>query len=401
MRILMVVPKYPFPVMGGLERQAHELAKMLFERGHAVHALSTRFDAGQKSVELNDGVLVHRVAWLAFRPLRFFLLPFSLARAIYRLRRDVDIVHLHNISWLGAFVTVFAKTLGLPVMTKLPSIGSHGGHGGVPSLQKKPLGFLRIALLKRSDVIIAMTPESVKELACIGYPSTRTLKVTNGIPLLPDMLPLPPSSSAAINVVFVGRLFAQKGLVDLIQAWRKVRARATHPPKLRLLGDGPQKKELQALAKAINLGESIEFLGHCENVPAELNKADVFVLPSYAEGNSNAILEAMRAGLPIVSTRVGGTPIQVGSEGGRFLVPVGDRDALADRLLELIEDEALRLRMGAAMRTRVENVFSIEKVAVIYERAYGLILAGHREQIGLINPDLFKPCESENTLCAE
>ncbi len=397
----MVVPKYPFPVVGGLERQAHELAKALVVRGHVVHSLSTRFDAGQKSVGLNDGVLMHRVTWLEFRPLRFLMLPFSLAYAIYRLKRDVDIVHLHNLSWFGTFATLLAKTMGLPVLAKLPSIGGHDGHGGIPSLQKAPLGFLRIALLKRADAIATMTPESVGELDSIGYPSALTLKVTNGISLLPDMPRLPPSSSAEIIVVFVGRLFAQKGLLDLIQAWRKVRARATHPTMLRLIGNGPQENELRARVKALNLTESIEFCGHCENVPAELDKANVFVLPSYAEGNSNAILEAMRAGLPIVSTRVGGAPIQVGSAGERFLVPAGDHDALADRLLELVEDKILRLRMGAAMRTRVENVFAIEKIAATYEQAYELILTGHRERIGLINPDLFKPYGPESTVCAE
>lgn len=393
----MVVPKYPFPVVGGLERQASELAKALLVRGHLVQALSTRFDARQKDFGVIDGIPVHRVRWLEPWPLRFILTPGTLAYAIFKLRRKTDVVHVHNISWFGAFVTLFAKMLGLPVMTKLPGIRDNG----IPAMQGAPLGFLRIALLKRSDVIIAMTPESVGELDSIGYPSARMLKVTNGIPLIQEMSHLSPYSSGDVSVIYVGRLYVQKGLEDLIQAWQKVRARATHPTKLRLIGDGPQESELRALVKAINLGDSIEFCGHCDNVSAELNKADIVVLPSYAEGNSNAILEAMRAGLPIVATRVGGAPIQVGSEGERFLVPVGDCDALSDRLLELIEDEALRLRLGAAMRTRVESVFSIEKVAAIYEQAYGLILAGHREQIGFINPDLFKPYESKKTICAE
>jgi glycosyltransferase involved in cell wall biosynthesis len=217
---------------------------------------------------------------------------------------------------------------------------------------------------------------------------------------LPNVPRLPCSSSTAINVIFVGRFFAQKGLEDLVQAWRKVRSRATFPTRLRLIGNGPLENELRALVKALDLGESVEFCGYCGDVPAELDKADLFVLPSYSEGNSNAILEAMRAGLPIVATRIGGAPIQVGSEGERFLVPAGAPDALADRLLELIEDEALRLRMGAAMRVRIENIFSIDKVAAIYEQAYELILAGHREQIGQINAALFSQSETENSKCA-
>ena len=143
------------------------------------------------------------------------------------------------------------------------------------------------------------------------------------------------------------------------------------------------------------------FLAIARMFRAELVKADLFVLPSYAEGNSNAILEAMRAGLPIVATRVGGAAIQVGSEGERFLVPPGDRQALADRLHELIEDEALRRRLGAAMRARIEGVFAIDRVAAIYEQAYDLIVCGRHEQIGRLNPALFSRNETEEIACAE
>src|SRR5262245_21280242 len=122
MRILMAVPKYPFPILGGLERQAHELAKSLVKRGHAVYALSSRFDLSQNDVELIDGVQVHRVKWAEFRPARFLLSPFSLARILVELRRHVDLVHVHNVSWFGAFITLFSKALGLPVITKLPNI---------------------------------------------------------------------------------------------------------------------------------------------------------------------------------------------------------------------------------------------------------------------------------------
>lgn len=397
MRILMVVPKYPFPVVGGLERQAHELAKALIERGHAVHALSSRFHHGQNDFEMIDGVRVHRVQWIEYRPVRFLLFPFSLARALYKLKRDVDLVHVHNISWFGAFVTLFAKALGLRVITKLPNIGN----SGIPGARHRPFSVLWMALFKRSDAIIAMTPESVAELASIGYPSARVLKVTNGISLLPNVTRIPSPSSAAVSVVFVGRLVQQKGLLDLLHAWGAVKTRATRPVRLRLIGDGSQADELRVLVLALDLGESVEFCGYYGDVPAELAKADLFVLPSYAEGNSNAILEAMRTGLPIVATRVGGASIQVGREGERFLVPVGDRDALADRLLELIEDESLRLRMGAAMRARIESVFAIDRIAAIYEQAYELILSGHREKIGQINPALFNVNETENIKCVE
>lgn len=397
MRILMAVPKYPFPVVGGLERQAHELAKALVQRGHAVHALSSRFDRGQNDSEMNDGIQVHRVEWIEFRLVRFLLSPFRLSRILYKLKRDVDLVHVHNISWFGTFVTLSAKALGLPVITKLPNIGNFG----IPGMRCGPLGFLRVAFLGKSDAIIAMTPESMAELAGIGYPAARVLKVTNGIPLIPANSPPPrPSQSETLNAVFVGRLSPEKGIRDLLHAWSMARLRAARPVKLRLIGQGPQESELRAIALALDLGGTIEFLGHCADVPAELANADLFVLPSYGEGNSNAILEAMRAGLPIVASRVGGAVIQVGREGERFLFPPGDRQALADRLFELINDEALRIHLGAVMRDRIEKLFAIDSVAAVYEQAYELILSGHREQIGKINPTLFNSDETEHKKCA-
>jgi glycosyltransferase involved in cell wall biosynthesis len=139
----------------------------------------------------------------------------------------------------------------------------------------------------------------------------------------------------------------------------------------------------------------VEFAGHCEDVQAELSKADLFVLPSYAEGNSNAILEAMRACLPVIATRVGGLPIQVGSNAQHFLVKPGDREALADRLLKLIEDDVLRRNVGALMHARITELFSIERVAATYEKAYELILAGRRQDIGQLNQALFSQTRAE------
>jgi glycosyltransferase involved in cell wall biosynthesis len=383
-RVLMAVPCYPFPVVGGLERQSHELAKTLVQRGHTVSAISSRFDATQRDVELIDGVRVHRVKWISFKPARFLVVAFGLVKILAKLRQELDLIHVHNISWFGGFVSILARVLGLPVITKLPNSGDFG----IPLIQQRAFASMRIRVLKGSAAIIAMTPESVTELASIGYPVTRVLKVTNGIPWLPAPS-RQPRSSPTVNAIFVGRLSSEKGLLDLLHAWAVLKAGVSVPVRLRLVGEGPQAEELRALAKSLDLEQTVEFLGHCSDIPAQLANADLFVLPSYAEGNSNAILEAMRAGLPIVATRIGGAQAQVGSAGERFLVSSGDRETLSARLLELIENEALRLQLGAAMRARIESIFLIDRIAATYESAYDFILRGHPEEIGNINVALF------------
>ncbi|MEO8217774.1 MAG: glycosyltransferase family 4 protein [Acidobacteriota bacterium] len=395
MRILMAVPKYPFPVAGGLERQAHALAQALVRRGHSVTALSTRFDRSQRTIESVDGVRILRVRWVEFKPVRFLMFPFSLARRLFGVRGDIDLVHVHNISWFGAFVTIFARLFGLPVITKLPGNGDFG----IPMIRRRTLGIFRLALLKRCDAIIAMTPESATELESIGYPARRVLKVTNGIPLLPAVVRRP--RSEPLTAVFVGRLSWEKGLPELLNAWASVKSAASRPVLLRIIGDGPLERELRKLSSTLGLGDSVEFAGFAADVASELATADLFVLPSYSEGNSNSVLEAMRAGLPIVATRVGGTPIQVGAEGDDLLVPPGDFRALAEKLLEVIENETLRLNSGVAMRARTETIFDIDRIASTYEQAYGLILRGQREQIGKINSSLFVHPEGRDLQCAE
>jgi glycosyltransferase involved in cell wall biosynthesis len=168
----MAVAKYPFPIVGGLERQAHDLAKTLVQHGHTVHALSSRFEPEQKLVDLIDGVRIWRVEWVEFRPARFLLFPFTLVHLFLKLKGDMDLVHVHNISWFGAFVTVLAKGFGMPVITKLPNVGAFG----IPGMRRGSFGSLRIALLKRSDSIVAMTPQTIAELEGIGYLAARIPK---------------------------------------------------------------------------------------------------------------------------------------------------------------------------------------------------------------------------------
>jgi glycosyltransferase involved in cell wall biosynthesis len=274
--------------------------------------------------------------------------------------------------------------LNLPVISKLPSFGAFG----IAGIQKRLLGCWQIAVLKRSKAIVAMTEESLEELSSIGYSENRILKVPNGI-----SMNTPSRDNQKVEervvVIFVGRLSPEKGLVHLLQAWANVCSRVIKPVQLRLVGDGPQAEELRDLAKRLGVSKTVEFTGHSCDITPELNAADIFVLPSEAEGNSNSLLEAMRAGLPIVATRVGGAPIQVGPSGRNYLCRPGDHSALAGKLCEMIANKRLRAELGAAMRARVELFFNINRAAAAYERAYRAILSGDADRIGEINADLF------------
>ncbi|MGH3149818.1 MAG: glycosyltransferase, partial [Streptosporangiaceae bacterium] len=151
-------------------------------------------------------------------------------------------------------------------------------------------------------------------------------------------------------VLAVGRLAAQKGfglLLDAAVRWGDIQP----APLLVIAGQGPLAAELQA--RAASLGLTVRFVGQRPDVPALLATADVFVLPSVWEGQSLILQEALRAGVPVVATRVGGNRELLG-EDAAILVPPGDAQRLADAVRAVLGDPALagRLREGAAARAR-------------------------------------------------
>jgi sugar transferase (PEP-CTERM/EpsH1 system associated) len=142
-----------------------------------------------------------------------------------------------------------------------------------------------------------------------------------------------------------------------------------------IVGDGPERTQLQALTKRSGLVGRVHFVGHQEDILPWLAALDVFVLSSDWEGMSNALLEAMAAGLPVVATTVGGTPEVVVDGVTGLLVPPRDPAALAGALATLVCDTALRRKMGQAGRERVAQCFSVERMVEQTQTLYEHILS--------------------------
>ncbi len=388
LRVLMAVPQYPYPVIGGLERQSHELAKVLLELGVEVEVVSGKFQQSQLLHEVVEGVNVHRIPWPEKKWVRFIRTPFDLLRVIVRRRHWCDVIHLHQFSWFGLFVILLARLLDIPVLTKLPNVGELG----LPGLRLQRHGGLKLAIFRKTDAVVAMTKESLAELDAIGFPLERVLSTPNGIRLLEkkDFSISLKRRADLCRVVFIGRLSQDKRIDDLLYAWQMVLSVISCRAALEIWGSGPLEIELKSLCKNLGINDSVDFHGYVEDVRTKINAMDLFVLPSLAEGNSNAILEAMAAGLPIISTRVGGTSMLVGDEGLPFLVEPGDRASLGRVLIQLIEDIDLRERIGFIMYQRVLRYFDIREIAKTYATAYALLAAGERMRIGEIGNPLVK-----------
>jgi glycosyltransferase involved in cell wall biosynthesis len=162
------------------------------------------------------------------------------------------------------------------------------------------------------------------------------------------------------TLLFVGRLAAVKGVVILLEAF--ARLRAAHPDaQLRLVGDGPERTRLEAQAQTLKLEEAVSFLGYLgqEDVIGELDKADMLVLPSFAEGVPVVLMEAMASRIPVVASRVAGVQELVEDGVSGYTLPPGDTDALTATLDTLLADSDKRTTMGQAGRARVEAEFTI------------------------------------------
>ncbi len=160
------------------------------------------------------------------------------------------------------------------------------------------------------------------------------------------------------QLVFVARVAQLKGLGIMIEAMPTIVA-ADPTASLLVVGDGPDRPRYEALARELGVADHVRFAGYQSQaeVRTHLSSSAVFVLPSFAEGVPVSLMEAMAAGLPVITTQVGGiTELVTDGENGDVLRP-GDVDALADRVVKLLADPELRRARGAHGRRVVEAEF--------------------------------------------
>ncbi len=182
---------------------------------------------------------------------------------------------------------------------------------------------------------------------------------------------------AGDHLIFVGRVIEQKGLVVLFEAMDQL---IPERPGLRLtvVGDGPHRQALADRAAAMGLGDRVDFVGakSQDEVVEILAEADLFVLPSYAEGVPVVVMEALGSGLPVVATFVGGMAELVEDGVTGFLVRPTDPDQLADRIGRLVDDPELRRKLGRAGRDKVATQFDASAEARRLGSLFDDFLAG-------------------------
>jgi len=291
-----------------------------------------------------------------------------LTLVIALLRGQVFLLHVHVASrasfWRKSGFFLLARCFGVPTILHL-----HGAE--FAQFYEKECGALRQRFIRyvfdgASRVVVL---SEAWRLWVAGISRNRRIETIFNPVILPPAV-TPWTERQPGSVLSLGRLGKRKGTYDLLDAGARSGA-AVGALKLMLGGDGEVE---QARARAVALGTEaqLDLLGWVSGADREryLGLATVYALPSYNEGLPMSILEAMAAGLPVLSTPVGGIPEAVtdGVEG--YLVAPGDIDALAARLQQLLLEPGLASRMGAAARRKVESTFSSDAVLPRVERLY-------------------------------
>ena len=346
--------------VGGAHVHLLDLALRAQTDGHTVTVLVG--GNGVYAALLRDkGLHVVNLRYLV-RPIKPHLDALAVLECWRAFRRfKPDIIHAHSTK-AGLVGRAAAKLAGFPVV-----FTAHGWAftEGIAEGSRHLAVFLEKCAAFLSDAIICVS-EYDRELALrLGVGNALLLtRIHNGVPEVSADLRSIPRRAGVLRIICVARLDAPKDHASLLDALDMLK---DLPWVLELIGDGPLTQNVRQKSLDMGLADRVEFSGLCNDVPARLAASDVFVLASGWEGLPLSILEAMRAGLPVVASDVGGVAESVADEVTGFLVPKGDKGILANRLRRILIDNTLREKMGRAGRVIYVREFEFE---VMYQRTH-------------------------------
>jgi glycosyltransferase involved in cell wall biosynthesis len=374
--------------MGGPALHVAYLTAGLRERGYDTTLVAGSLARGEDSMAFvaeGRGVEVVRIDELGreISPLRDLAATLRLARLIRRERPDILHTHTAKAGTVGRVAALLAGR-------RRPPIVVHTFHGHVLRGYFGPLRSLVFRLLERwlaahTTALIAVSPQVRDDLVDLHVaPRERFAVIRLGIELDERVkgaqdgrlesrryLGIPPDRFA---VGWIGRMTAVKRTDDVLLAFKRLRDEGVDAV-LCLVGDGPDRLQLERRAHELGVMRDTLFLGYQEDVAPFYAAFDALVLPSSNEGTPVSAIEALAAGRPVVATRVGGVPdvVEEGKDG--FLVEPGATEELADRLGQLARDPALREQMGRAGRERVLPRYAVDRLVDDVDRLYRSLLS--------------------------
>jgi glycosyltransferase involved in cell wall biosynthesis len=359
MKVLLVTGIFP-PDYGGPASYVPTIASALCEAGHKVLGVVTLSDRTEND-DSHYPFAVHRIQRRQSRWLRW-LQTVSLVR---RLAIGADVVYLNGLVLEGVLATkifgsrpVVIKVVGDLIWERAQNQQAIQLDINEFQIAKLSLRWMLLRRLQgwytaRADRVIVPSQYLAEIVACWGVARDRLKVVYNAVPV-PEVADA--ANVPVADIVTVARLVPWKGVAELITI------AAHHDWSLRVVGDGPLRKELELFAQSS--GANVSFIGHVEKslVPAEIRRGRLFVLNSKYEGLPHIVLEAKACGVAVVATAAGGTTETIADGIDGWLVPIGDSDALAAVIGRVLLDESMRDASVRAAHKKLAEKFSFSSM---------------------------------------
>lgn len=366
-----------YPTYGGSGVVATELGKALAERGHQVHFIT--YSQPARLNFFTENLFYHEV-YVPTYPL-FQYPPYELALASKMVdivsNQGLDVLHVHYAiphasAALMAKNILRTKGIHIPVITTL--------HGTDITLVGKDPSYEPVVTysINQSDGVTAVS-EDLREETFQFFKIDRTIEVIPNFINLErfkrqkkDHFRMAIAPNGEKLVVHASNFREVKRVQDVIQIFARIRA--AMPAKLLLVGDGPDRPQMEKLCRELRICDDVRFLGKLEAVEEVLSVSDLFLMPSEKESFGLAALEAMACEVPVVSTNAGGIPeLNLNGVTG-FTANIGDIDTMAAGALTVLADENLP-RFRAAALARAQE-FALERIVPLYEACYERTLTG-------------------------
>ena len=367
-----------YPTYGGSGAVATELGIGLSERGHEVHFIS--YAQPFRLAGFRERVYFHEVEMQSYPLFEHPPYTLALAAAIHDtvIREELDIIHVHyavphaTSAWIAR--EMLEARGGPPLVTTL-----HGTDVTLVGLQPT-FRAITCFSIRRSQGITAVS-EFLKDV------TVRDFQISaDRIKVIPNFVNTEVFSRnrtrchrAALAphgekiVMHVSNFRPVKRVTDVIEVFAAVRRAA--PARLVMVGDGPDRPLAAARAEALDVADSVVFLGKHASVEELLACADLFLLTSESESFGLAALEAMSCGVPVVGYQVGGLGEVVGHGRSGYLVPAGRVDDAIDAAVDVLRDQSRWASMSSQARAIAEERFALDRVLPLYEAYYREVLA--------------------------
>lgn len=419
LRICLVTFAF-WPLIGGAPAQAEKQARQLQLFGHDVTIVTFHRYRQWKRREMLDSLPVVRVGGIYKRDgqlrigrLGHLVANIAMFLTLWRLRHTYDVIHAFQLSPPAALIgelthkpvilniqsagpdeaqrrlldergaMLLADTLTETSFLKIDLHDWAAGAGDLDHLPRLPFGRTMLDFLRRSNAFYrVLSARSHSYLTSHGFRADQIVHISGSVDterFQPALEGRPDPVKPDRDIICVARLDYAKGVDVLLHAWARMlrestEGRAYLKPRLRLVGEGVCRAQLERIAAELGIQESVEFLGTRSDVVDLLQQSWGFALPSRWEGMPNALLEAMACGLPCIATRVSGSEDIIADGVNGLLVEPEQPAEMAQALHRIIEDSELAQRLGQAGRITVVRDYQL---AAIVERC----LAFYRQRL--------------------